>query len=74
MLFSTFAGKLALVYTQTLSQAQCCGLLGIELLTEIKHMTHLGKMPHMEQLGVGTWYERLLLLKLNLQPYKDTKC
>lgn len=22
-------------------------------------MTHLGKMPHMEQLGVGTWSERL---------------
>lgn len=61
MLFCTFAGKLvcALVSTQMLSQAQCCVLLGIELLTEIKHMTHLEKMPHMEQLEVGTRYERL---------------
>lgn len=42
-----------------LYQTQCCGLLGIEMLTEIKHMTHLGKRPHKGHLGLETQYQRL---------------
>lgn len=34
-----------------------------------KKKTHLGKTPHMEQLGVGYWYERLSLF-VEFKPYK----
>lgn len=42
-----------------LYQIQCRGLLGLEMLTEIKPMTRLGKMLQKGHLRVETQYERL---------------